>query len=167
MYMINKLFGLIKKYEYFVLVFLILMMPLLIKLNGEVNFIYILLTSNYITLIINVCYFVIMYKKIQVINCLRYYLIPRVGLKTAKKAIHLFATICTLIFTVILYSFLLALYGCNNTNILLIVLLIFNTILYLIETNFIFLQFNRKSNVLFIIIPIIINFVYHYVFFIY
>ena len=167
MYMINKFWAIIKKYEYLILMFLILIMPLLIRLNEDVNFIYILLTSHYITLIINVCYFVIMYKKIQVINCLRYYLISRVGLKTAKTAIHLFATMYTLIFTVILYSFLLAIYGCNNTNMLLIVLLIFNTILYLIETNFIFLQFNRKSNVLFIIIPIIINFVYHYVFFIY
>lgn len=167
MYMINKFFGLIKKYEYFVLLFLILMIPLLIKLNEEVNFVYILLTNNYITLIINVCYFTIMYKKIQIINSIRYYLVPRMGLKIAKKTIHIFASICTLIFLVILYSFLLAIYGCKNTNTLLIVLLILNTIFYLIEINFIFLQFNRKSNVLFIIIPIIINFVYHYMFFIY
>jgi len=167
MYMTNKLFGLIKKYEFFILMFLILIMPLLIKLNEKVNFIYILLTSNYITLIINVCYFVIMYKKIQIINCLKYYIISRMGLKTARKSIHLFASICTLIFSLTLYNFLLSIYGCNNTNIFLIVLLIINTILYLIETNFIFLQFNRKSNVLFVVIPIIINFVYHYVFFIY
>lgn len=165
--MINKFFGLIKKYEYFILVILITVMPLLVKLDGKVNFIYILLTSNYITLIINVCYFVIMYKKIQIINCMRYYLISRIGLRTTKKNIHLFASICTLIFLVVFYSFLLGIYGCNNTNPLLIVLLIIHTILYLIETNFIFLQFNRKSNVLFIMIPIIINFVYHYVFFVY
>lgn len=167
MYMINKFLGLIKKYEFVVLMFLILIIPLLIRINEKVNFIYILLTSNYITLIINVCYFVILYKKIQIINCLKYYIIARWGLKTAKKTIHLFATICTLFFLLILYIFLLGIYGCESSNILLIELLIINTILYLIEANFIFLQFNRKPNILFVVIPIIINFTYHYIFFIY
>lgn len=167
MYMTNKFWGLIKKYEFILLMLLILIMPLLIKLNGKVNFIYIILTSHYITLIINVCYFVILYKKIQVINDLKYYLITRWGLKNAKRTIHLFATVCTLIFSLILYAFLLGVYGGENTTGLLIGLLIVNTILYLIEANFIFLQFNRKSNVLFVFIPIIINFIYHYIFFIY
>lgn len=163
----NKFFDLIKKYEFILLILLILIMPLLIKINGKVNFIYILLTSHYITLIINVCYFVILYKKIKVINGLKYYLITRWGIKNTKKTIHLFATICTLNFLLILYVFLLGIYGCEKTTGLLIGLLIINTILYLIEANFIFLQFNRKSNVIFVVIPIIINFIYHYVFFIY
>ena len=110
MRLINKLFLLIKRYEYVLLGFLIYILPLLIKLDGEVNFIYILLTNNYITLIINICYFIIMYKKIQIINVMRYYLIPRMGLKLVKKTIHLFASICTMLFLFILYGYLYAIW---------------------------------------------------------
>ena len=167
MCLINKLFLLIKRYEYVLLGFLICIIPLLIKLDGEVNFIYILLTNNYITLIINICYFIIMYKKIQIINAMRYYLIPRMGLKLVKKTIHIFASICTMLFLFVLYGYLYAIYGSKGMNISLFVMLILNTIVYLVETNFIFLQFNKKSNIVFIIIPMILNFIYHYMFFSY
>ncbi len=164
--MTNKFFKLFKKSDYLIIAFLLLIIPFLIRLNEKVNFIYIILTSNYITLIVNTFYFVIMYKKIQIINCLKYYIISKIGLRTTKKMIHLFASICTLIFISTLYIFLLGVYGCSNLNLNLIILLIINTIMYLIETHFIFLQFNRKSNILFIIIPIIINIIYHYTFFV-
>ncbi len=163
---INKLFRLMKISELIIGVILIFMIPVLIRLNSKVNFIYIVLTSNYITLIINVYYFVIVYKKLQVINFIKYYLIQRWGLKKAKITIHIFVSIYTLLFSIVLYSFLFVIYGCHDTTALLLVLLMLNTVLYLIEINFIALQFNRKSNALFVVVPIIMNFVFHYLFFV-
>lgn len=112
----------------------------------------------------SLCFYI---KKIQIINNLNVYIITRIGLKQSKKIIHLFVTMCTIIFLLVLYTFLLGIYGCQNTTIQLIGLLFIHTIFYVVEANFIFLQFHRKSNVVYVVIPIILNFIYQYVFFVY
>ena len=163
---INKLFQLIKKYECVLFLFLLVLFPFLSRIKEDVQFIHIVLTSNYITLIINVYFLMMIYKKIKVINGLRYHLITRLGLKKVKTLLHVFVSLCTIIFCLILYLFLFAVYGCKDTNLVLIGLLIGNTIVYLIEANFVFLQFHKKTNILYIIIPMMINFAYHYILFI-
>ena len=166
MNMINKFFKLFKIYEYLVLLLLVLVLPCLIEINHRINFVYILLTNNYITLIINVCFFLIMYKKVQIFNTLKYQVITRMTRKKFTLIIHFFATFTTLIFIILLYSFLLIMYGSREMSFILFVLLMINTIFFLVLTNVIFLQFNRKQNILFVLIPILLNFAYHYIFYV-
>lgn len=160
----TPLLKLIKKQDTISLIVLILLIPVVTRLNKRVNFIYILLTSNYITLILNITYLVIMYKKVMIFNGLNNSLITRMGYKSTKQTIYSFMII-TLSLLIILYTFLFLVYGISQMSIKLLLMLVCYTFLYFFEISIIYLQFNRKSNILYIALPIIINLVYHYMFF--
>lgn len=159
----TPLLKLIKKQDTISLIILILLIPVVTRLNGRVNFIYILLTSNYITLILNIACLVLMYKKIMIINGINHTLITRKGYMNTKQNIYAFMIMTTLLFLAILYSFLFLVYGISQMSIKLLLMLVIYTFLF--EIFIIYLQFNRKSNILYIALPIIINLAYHYMFF--
>lgn len=161
----NPLFKLIKKQDTISLIILILLIPIVTRLSKRVNFIYILFTSNYITLILNIACLVLIYKKIMIINGINHTLITRKGYKNTKQNIYAFMIMTTLLFLAILYTFLFLVYGLSHMSIKLLLMLVSYTFLYLFEISIIYLQFNRKSNILYIALPIIINLVYHYMFF--
>ncbi|MBN2930901.1 MAG: hypothetical protein JTJ30_02775 [Catenibacterium mitsuokai] len=161
----TPLLKLIKKQDTISLIVLILLIPVVTRLNKRVNFIYILLTSNYITLILNITYLVIMYKKVMIINGINHTLITRKGYKNTKHNIYAFMIMTTLLFLAILYGFLFFVYGLSHMSIKLLLMLVSYTFLYLFEISIIYLQFNRKSNILYIALPIIINLICHYMFF--
>lgn len=161
----NPLFKLIKKQDTISLIILILLIPIVTRLSKRVNFIYILFTSNYITLILNIACLVFIYKKIMIINGINHTLITRMGYKNTQQTTYSFMIIITLSFLIILYGFLFLIYGISHMNIKLLLMLVIYTFLYLFEISIIYLQFNRKSNILYIALPIIINLAYHYMFF--
>ena len=161
----TPLLKLIKKQDTISLIVLILLLPVVTRLDRRVNFIYILLTSNYITLILNITYLMIMYKKVMIINGINHTLITRKGYKNTKQNIYAFMILTTLLFLVILYGFLFFVYGLSHMSIKLLLMLVSYTFLYLFEISIIYLQFNRKSNILYIALPIIINLICHYMFF--
>ena len=161
----TPLLKLIKKQVTISLIILILLIPVVTRLNGRVNFIYILLTSNYITLILNIACLVLMYKKIMIINGINHTLISRQGYMNTKQNIYAFMIMTTLLFLAILYSFLFLVYGISQMSIKLLLMLVIYTFLFLFEISIIYLQFNRKSNILYIALPIIINLICHYMFF--
>lgn len=161
----TPLLKLVKKQDTISLIILILLIPVVTRLNGRVNFIYILLTSNYITLILNIACLVLMYKKIMIINGINHTLITRKGYKNTKHNIYAFMIMTTLLFLAILYSFLFLVYGISQMSIKLLLMLVIYTLIFLFEISIIYLQFNRKSNILYITLPIIINLAYHYMFF--
>lgn len=161
----TPLLKLIKKQDTISLIVLILLLPVVTRLDRRVNFIYILLTSNYITLILNIACLVLMYKKIMIINGINRTLITRKGYKNTKHNIYAFMIKTTLLFLAILYGFLFFVYGLSHMSIKLLLMLVSYTFLYLFEISIIYLQFNRKSNILYIALPITINLVYHYMFF--
>jgi len=161
----TPLLKLVKKQDTISLIILILLIPVVTRLNGSVNFIYILLTSNYITLILNIACLVLMYKKIMIINGINHTLITRKGYKNTKHNIYAFMIMTTLLFLAILYGFLFLVYGISQMSINLLLMLVIYTSLFLFEISIIYLQFNRKSNILYIALPIIINLICHYMFF--
>ncbi|WP_443623621.1 hypothetical protein [Catenibacterium sp.] len=161
----TPLLKLIKKQDTISLIILILLIPVVTRLNGRVNFIYILLTSNYITLILNITYLVIMYKKVMIINGINHTLITRMGYKNTKQTIYVFMVIITLCFLIILYGFLFLVYGISQMSINLLLMLVIYTLIFLFEISIIYLQFNKNSNIFYISLPIIINLICHYMFF--
>lgn len=161
----TPLLKLIKKQDTISLMILTLLIPVVTRLSKRVNFIYILLTSNYITLILNIACLVLMYKKIMIINGINHTLITRKGYKNTKHNIYAFMIMTTLLFLAILYGFLFLVYGISQMSINLLLMLVIYTSLFLFEISIIYLQFNRKSNILYIALPIIINLICHYMFF--
>lgn len=161
----TPLLKLIKKQDFITLIILIILIPVVTRLNKKINFIYILLTSNYITLILNIACLVLMYKKIMIINGINHTLITRKGYKNTKQNIYAFMIMTTLLFLAVLYGFLFLVYGLSHMSIKLLFMLVIYTLIFLVEISIIYLQFNRKSNILYIALPIIINLVCHYMFF--
>lgn len=161
----TPLLKLIKKQDTISLIILILLIPIVTRLSKRVNFIYIILTSNYTTLILNITYLVIMYKKVMIINGINHTLITRKGYKNTKHNIYAFMIMTTLLFLAIFYTFLFLIYGISHMSIKLLLMLVIYTFLYLFEISIIYLQFNRRSNILYIALPIIINLICHYMFF--
>ena len=159
------LLKLIKKQDFITLIILIILIPVVTRLNKKINFIYILLTSNYITLILNIACLVLMYKKIMIINGINHTLITRKGYKNTKQNIYAFMIMTTLLFLAVLYGFLFLVYGLSHMSIKLLFMLVIYTLIFLFEISIIYLQFNRKSNILYIALPIIINLICHYMFF--
>lgn len=143
----TPLLKLVKKQDTISLIILILLIPVVTRLNGSVNFIYILLTSNYITLILNIACLVLMYKKIMIINGINHTLITRKGYKNTKHNIYAFMIMTTLLFLAILYGFLFLVYGISQMSIKLLLMLVIYTLLFLFEISIIYLQFNRKSRI--------------------
>lgn len=164
MYHVINYFKLFKEKDFIIYGLCLIIFPFLVTVDA--NFINILLSSNYVTLIINVYFLVLMYKIIQSMNRIKLQTITRLGMKKTKLVIHIFASICTLAYSLSLYIYLFLIYGNSNYNTILLVLLLFNTFIYLLEVNIMFLQFNRKNNAIFIIIPITINFLFHYMLFV-
>lgn len=161
----TPLLKLIKKQDYITLFILIILIPVVTRLNKRINFIYILLTSNYITLILNIAYLVMMYKKVMIINGINHILISRQGYKNTKQTIYVFMVMITLCFLIIFYTFLFLIYGFSHMSINLLLMLVIYTLIFLFEISIIYLQFNRKSNILYIALPIIMNLICHYMFF--
>ena len=152
----TPLLKLIKKQDTISLIILILLIPVVTRLDRRVN---------YITLILNIACLVLMYKKIMIINGINHTLITRKGYKNSKQNIYAFMIMATLLFLAILYGFLFLVYGISQMSINLLLMLVIYTFLYLFEISIIYLQFNRKSNILCIALPIIINLICHYMFF--
>jgi len=129
----TPLLKLIKKQDTISLIILILLIPVVTRLSKRVNFIYILLTSNYVTLILNITYLVIMYKKVMVINGINHTLILRQGYKNTKHNIYAFMIMTTLLFLAILYGFLFLVYGISQMSIKLLLMLVIYTLIFLFE----------------------------------
>lgn len=161
----TPLLKLIKKQDTISLIILLLLIPVVTRLNGRVNFIYILLKSNYITLILNIACLVLMYKKIMIINGINHTLITRKGYMNTKQNIYAFMIMTTLLFLDILYGFLFLVYGISQMSINLLLMLVIYTLIFLFEISIIYLQFNKNSNIFYIALPIIINLICHYMFF--
>ena len=128
----TPLLKLIKKQDTISLIILILLIPVVTRLNGRVKFIYILLTSNYITLILNIACLVLMYKKIMIINGINHTLITRKGYMNTKQNIYAFMIMTTLLFLAILYNFLFLVYGISQMSIKLLLMLVIYTFLFLL-----------------------------------
>ena len=140
----NPLFKLIKKQDTISLIILILLIPIVTRLSKRVNFIYILFTSNYITLILNIACLVLIYKKIMIINGINHTLITRMGYKNTQQTTYSFMIIITLSFLIILYGFLFLIYVISHMNIKFLLILFIYTFLYFLEISIFSLQFKKK-----------------------
>ncbi|WP_033161836.1 hypothetical protein [Sharpea azabuensis] len=164
MRLVGKLLRLVRKREIVLLIILLAFFPVVVGKRDLRNFMAVSLYFNYPTLIINNIFLVILYKKMQVLNRMQYMLITRVGLKRSKLAVHGFVSLATFVLMMVLYGLLMLLYGTQEITAHLVMLFLIESVLYFLEANIIALQFHRQKQVSFVIIAIIINLGFHYIF---
>lgn len=141
----------------------ILLIPIMIgdKLNFEDTLKY----THYITLVPNTIFLIfsyIQYSKIQKMYAL---ITTRI---TSFKVLWYsaqFAIINVLAYSLLLYGFIcLSIHTVPTFTKSILLLISINTICYLMEQIIMLFQIDAKKNILYIILPVLINFLFHYAF---
>lgn len=162
--MIKLYFNNITTKEYLLLIFPILIAPIVMGTQG----IYLdtILYSHYITLVPNIIFIMFCYKQYYKINVMYNIIVTRIGsFKTFTISVF-FGVGITILYSAILYLYLatfLRFPYTMNMKITFIYICI-SIFIYLSEQIIMTFQLGNKKNVLYILIPVTINFIFHYYF---
>lgn len=127
----------------------------------QVDFVYIITSNHFIALFLNNTILIICFYEIRRLKQIYYPLCVRLK-KHTNLYIHTRITSYTLLMLGIQYIFVAALFGLHHTP---WHLLLTHTILLLLCANITGLQFHHKSNLLYILLPISLNLIEHYLIF--
>ncbi|WP_033162111.1 hypothetical protein [Sharpea azabuensis] len=143
-------------------VYILMMLYLFfVHVPHQVDFVYIITSNHFIALFLNNTILIICFHEIRKLKQIYYPLCVRLK-KHTNLYIHTRITSYTLLMLGIQYVFVAALFGLHHTP---WHLLFAHTILLLLCVNIIGLQFQHKSNLLYILLPISLNLIEHYLIF--
>lgn len=148
---------------------IIIMAPILISfvfINVDSTYNQYLIYSHYIALIPNTIFILISYRIYSKVNDMYNSIAIRIGCIKVLKYSTLIAIILILVYSVLLYSYNSLFYALPSGDDLKLLglFILSNTACYLIEHIIMILQIGVKKNILYIFIPIAINFAYHFYF---
>lgn len=146
-----------------VFISLLLLPMMVIKTTSDINLLSVSLSSNYITLVLNQIYILVMFKRVKTINSVYDKIVCRIGTKEFfKKYILLIATNILLYFAV-LYTIVYVLVGLPMIYIIpFLIFLIINFASFMIQELICLIMIENNQNK-YIWLPIIINLFFHYV----
>ena len=143
-------------------VYILMMLYLFfVHVPHQVDFVYIITSNHFIALFLNNTILIICFYEIRKLKQIYYPLCVRLK-KHTNLYIHKRITSYTLIMLFIQYVFVATLFGLHHTP---WHLLLTHTILLLLCANITGLQFHHKSNLLYILLPISLNIIEHYLIF--
>ena len=143
-------------------VYILMMLYLFfVHVPHQVDFVYIITSNHFIALFLNNAILIICFYEIRRLKQIYYPLCVRLKKHTILY-IHKRITSYTLIMLFIQYAFVAALFGLHHTP---WHLLFIHTILLLLCANITGLQFHHKSNLVYILLPISLNLIEHYLIF--
>lgn len=143
-------------------VYILMMLYLFfVHVPHQVDFVYIITSNHFIALFLNNTILIICFYEIRKLKQIYYPLCVRLK-KHTNLFIHTRITSYTLLMLGIQYVFVAALFGLHHTP---WHLLFAHTILLLLCVNITGLQFHHKSNILYILLPISLNLIEHYLIF--
>lgn len=143
-------------------VYILMMLYLFfVHVPHQVDFVYIITSNHFIALFLNNTILIICFYEIRKLKQIYYPLCVRLK-KHTNLYIHTRITSYTLLMLGIQYVFVAALFGLHHTP---WHLLFAHTILLLLCVNITGLQFHHKSNILYILLPISLNIIEHYLIF--
>lgn len=143
-------------------VYILMMLYLFfVHVPHQVDFVYIITSNHFIALFLNNTILIICFYEIRRLKQIYYPLCVRLK-KHTNLYIHTRITSYTLLMLGIQYIFVAALFGLHHTP---WHLLFAHTILLFLCVNITGLQFHHKSNLLYILLPISLNLIEHYLIF--
>lgn len=159
-----KLFKLYNKVDFMLLFSCSIMIPIFLV---DMSYTETLFNANYIALVCNNILLIILYKKIEVINKTKEFILCRKTTKKCRGSTSFFCMLTSVLYLIGLYMtvFLISRPIEIHEFVMLLKIIPLNTIVFVIETIIISLQFDRKTNIVFIILPLVINMCFHYFFF--
>lgn len=161
--MINLISNFFTKGKILIICMLFVITPLVTY--NVTNVIGLFISSNYISTVLNLLYLVFAYTRTGMFEELSTYIIQRTGKNKYNKIQFGFAFGSLAIYCILLYGSSILFFdipiGYEN---MFIVFLLVNTLVYMFEELIILLQVGSKKNILYLIIPILINFIFRYAF---
>ena len=143
-------------------VYILMMLYLFfVHVPHQVDFVYIITSNHFIALFLNNAILIICFYEIRRLKQIYYPLCVRLK-KHTNLYIHTRITSYTLLMLGIQYVFVAALFGLHHTP---WHLLFAHTILLLLCVNITGLQFHHNSNLFYILLPISLNLIEHYLIF--
>lgn len=123
-----------------------------------------LIGSNYITLILNNLYIIFAFQRVNKINDLQNILIPRITLRQFYVEQMKLGMITICIYSILLYSSCFLFFGLapEHYEQYVTLFMLTNFVIYVIEELILSLQIGKKESWIYLVLPIAINFYYHY-----
>lgn len=132
---------------------------------GVTNVIGFFISSNYITTVLNLVYLIFAYTRTSMLEDLSSYLIQRIKKKKYESLQFSIAFGSLAIYCVLLYGSSILFFEIpTGYETMFLSFLIINTLVYIFEEAIILLQIGSRKNILYLVIPILINFVFRYAF---
>ncbi|MGX8850943.1 hypothetical protein [Amedibacillus sp. YH-ame10] len=146
-----------------ILILLVLFALTPIATYGIDNMVGLFISSNYITTVLNVAYIIYAYSRTCLMEGISTNIIQRVKIEKYYKLNVQLSILSLLVFCTLLYGSALMFFEVpRGYESLIITFIILNTIVYIIEEVIILMQIGCKRNILYIILPLMINFVFRY-----
>lgn len=155
-------YKLLKSRDLFIFLPILLFLFLLVSPEDDFGYIELFVEGHYTTYFFNTYLFIFLYKLVSYLNVLDIYLFTRLNHKQTKRIVLSF--IFMVIISILLISYIAGWlrYGVSSRSINLLNIFICLQVIYIISAYIIYLQFSRKKNFVFIILPIALNFIFHY-----
>lgn len=155
----------IEKKQIFILIISLLVFPSMIQNKEETNLLFILFSSNYITLILDTIYIWILFTRISKINSVFDKIITRYTKEQFLKKYILYAIFSSVIYLLILYLSIYSIVGLEQVYYSRTIAYFIVQVIYFVFLElFCMLGFGNSQKDGKMAMPILINLVYHYVF---
>lgn len=147
-------------------ILLILMLIISPTLCGQNTYTICLVYSHYLTIYMNNIYLLMMYQYASRCNTLSAYIMTRIGQKKFYQILYWIFISVSILYTLIIYISYYFFFGAipAETFLFTIYFMIINMIITAIESTLIYLQIGTKKNFLYLILPILINFLFHFIY---
>ncbi len=152
----------IKLREYLLIIIPILISPMFIGSDGV--YLDTIMYSHYITLIPNVVFLIFCYKQYSKINTMFTIITTRLGgFKVFLFSVS-FGIVAILFYSILLYLFIASFVQFTDTTSIEMTFIYIGSsiIFYLLEQFIMVFQLGNKKNILYILLPIMLNFFFHY-----
>lgn len=125
-----------------------------------------LIYSHYLTVYLNNAYLLMLYQLTSRINSLSPYFITRLKEETFYSHAYYVILSIGFIYTIIIYISYYFFFGTIEPQMLFITILfmILNFIINGIESSLIYMQLGKKKNFIYLVTPIMLNFIFHIIF---
>ncbi|MEG0453337.1 MAG: hypothetical protein RR428_01040 [Coprobacillus sp.] len=161
--MIKSLLKLIDKKMIVLLIVALIISP---TLGGKNTYTICLIYSHYLTMYLNNIYLLMIYQYTQRINTISSLIMIRISEKTFYLLTYFIFLMIGSIYTLVIYISYYFFFGAipQDTFSLTIIFMIINFIVMGIESHIIYFQIGSKKNFVYLILPILINIVFHLTF---
>lgn len=161
--MIRTLLSLFQKKMLILLIIMLIISPVFLGIN---TYTICLVQSHYLTVYLNNVYLLALYQYSSYLNTMSPFLITRMKESKFYTYSYLCILLISMIYTLTIYISYYFFFGAipSDTFQITVIFMILNIIVIGIESTILYMQIGQKKNFIYLVLPIVINFMFHMIF---